>query len=198
MADTDETTTTESEAMVPSARLRQETERRKRETAELAAELRELKAKLQERDDQEKPEKERLIQDRERAIKRAEEAEQRAQEIERNLALADRRSLVTEAASKLKFRNPADASLFVNLDEIEDSAAAERALKSVVKERDYLIATDQPDPKGLERVLGAGQQNGRADDDRQLSEGEFLASKQSEAVLTALERAGIPFGGSQQ
>jgi ribosomal protein L34E len=196
MADTTEETTNESEAMVPSARLRQETEKRK----EAEKRERELEARLQALEDQGKPEMERLAKEHERAIKRAEEAEQRAQEIERKAVISERRSLVTDAASKLKFRNPADASLFVNLDEIEDAASAERALKGVVKERDYLIASDTRDPKGLERVLGAGSRNGQAagEDGRPLTEDEFIASKQSEAVLNALEKAGIPFAGNQQ
>lgn len=135
----------------------------KRKAAE--KKLGDLESRLAELEDRDKPEIERLSRDLERAQKKADEAEQRAQQVQVEAQQAQRKSVVTEAAAKLGFRNPTDAALFVNLDEIEDANTAERALKTVAKERDYLLAPKQAEPAGLERVL-TGDQN-RTPDSKQ-------------------------------
>lgn len=190
MADDDGRTTppADDENKIPRSRLNAEIQKRK----DLEQRLADIEAQHAELQDRDKPEIERLSRDLERAQKKAEEADAKAERLERESQLAVKRSLVTEAAARLKFRDPADAARYIDdLDQIDDGKTAEAALKGIVKDRAYLVADESPKPKGLERVLAAGERTGQRQDGRQLSEQEFTTAKSAEAVSSALERIGI-------
>lgn len=192
MADEETPTPTTEEAMVPSKRLRQETERRQEAERKLA----DFAARMEALEDKDKTDIERLTKDLERAAKAREDAEKRAQALEQSVAQQAKRSVVAEAAAKLGFRNPADAALFVNLDEIEDSRAAELALKQVAKDKEYLLAPKTPEPKGLERVLAGG--GAEPQQQRQVSPEELQKIRSAQAITQAFEKAGIPFKTAEE
>jgi AraC-like DNA-binding protein len=162
-----------------------------------------LESRLQEVEDRDKPEVARLTKQYEQLAKEREQLMKELDSERSERQKASRRSIVTEAAAKLGFRDPADAALFVDLDTIEDSDTAERALKTVAKQRDYLIAPKQPEPKGLDRVLAA---SGTGTDDgsdeprkgvlRQMTQEELAKRAEAETMWevmrTAREREGRP------
>lgn len=96
----------------------------------------------------------------------------RADDAEGNLARLEKQLLVNKVAQKLKFRDPADASLHLPDDTPADEAAIERALKTVAKEKDYLIdgqgsrtggpagGGDPPAPKDLDDQIKAAEEKG--------------------------------------
>lgn len=69
------------------------------------------------------------------------------------------RNLVVQEASKAGLKNPEDAAAFLadRINEIEDAAQAAKAIKELVKERDYLLAPKVPEPAGLQKVLENGK-----------------------------------------
>lgn len=201
MADDDQqqTTSTTSDGpddnRIPRSRLNSEIEKRKTAEKRLA----DLEARFGELEDKDKPEIERLSRDLERAAKRAEEAEQRAQQIEAEASVEKRRAVVTEAAARLKFRDPSDASRFVDLNEIEDAATAERALKAVVKTKDYLVTPDTPEPRGLERVLSPGTAGVAAQTpQRELTPDEARNVAHAQLAADALAKIGRPLTSADQ
>lgn len=149
---TDHTNDDTDEPRIPRARLNVEAQKRKDAERRAA----ELEVRLQELEDASKPDIERLTKqveklqsERDNAVKQFEQAQTEAQR-------SQRRSLVSDAAARLGFRDPSDATRFVDVDEIEDATSAERALKAVAKTKDYLLAPKTPAPRGLERVVGSG------------------------------------------
>lgn len=122
----------------------------------------EAESRAEEIADRDKPDLERLTKQVEKLQQERDQARSDSERIQQEAQITERRSIVSDAAAKLGFRNPGDAALFVNLAEIEDAGAAERALKTVAKERDYLLTPKQAEPAGLDRVL-TGDQNRAAD-----------------------------------
>jgi len=64
----------------------------------------------------------------------------------------NRRQLVLEAATRLKFRTPAFAPKLVDLDKIEDDADAERALNKLIEQDKTLVGEE-----GTRQRAGAGE-----------------------------------------
>lgn len=141
-------------------------------------------ARAEEIADRDKPDVERLTKQVEKLQQERDHERQERERVQQEAEVTQRRSIVSEAATKLGFRNPADAALFVNLDEIEDSSAAERALKTVAKDRDYLLAPKQAEPAGLDRVL-TGDQNRAAEKPGQVTE-ETLKRAWGEEMLKGM------------
>lgn len=83
------------------------------------------------------------------------ERDQLAEQMKRQQA----RTLLMQEASKAGLQNPEDAAAFLGdqINEIEDAAAAAKAIKQLVKDRDYLLAPKAPEPAGLQKVLDNGK-----------------------------------------
>lgn len=129
---------------VPYDRFAEVNEKAKAEAERAAA----LEQKLKEREEAELTEKE-------RAEKRAEEAEQRAQEAEGKATKLERGGWIKDAAAKAGFQNPADASAFLNLSEIDSEEKAAKAVESLAGERAYLLM-GTTERRGLASALSTG------------------------------------------
>lgn len=153
---TEETT----EERVPYERF-QKANQKAKEAAERAAKLEgDLEAIRRELEDREAaglPELERERKRAEALEKRIAEAEARAAESEQRVARTQREQWVSQAAAAMNFANPARAAKLIDdLDSIEDSDQAERAVKRLAKSDSYLIKADDTQPK-IGRVLENGK-----------------------------------------
>lgn len=150
--ETAETTTEDTAGVEKQAFLeRLNKESAKRKDAEKR--LKDLEARLEAKESEGLPELEQLRKKAELAEKRAVEAETAAEERAREIKLSKAERLVLAAAKD--FRDPDDATRFVDLSEIEDADAAEKAVKRVAKAKPHLL-------KGEERKIpGKVLNNGR-------------------------------------
>jgi hypothetical protein len=163
--ETEQTTTAETEEQrVPYERFQQANKKAK-EAADrakaLEGELQKIREDLADRDEKGLPELDQMKRRLESAEKRAQEAEQRATETESKATRMQRERLVTQAASKQNFIDPDDAARYIDLDDIEDADAAERAVKRVAKAKKHLIKLDEPVIPG--QVLQNGQRTTTTD-----------------------------------
>ncbi len=139
-------------ARIPKSRLDEEAAKRKAAERELA----ELRSVVEELRDRDKPDLERLAKDLEREQKRREDAEKQMQELTAARERDQKAAWLASAAAKANFHDPDAATVFANLDEIEDAKSAEAAVKRLAKERSYLVKTDAPEAQKLQRVGIAG------------------------------------------
>lgn len=147
---TEETTETAEETKPPESKGRDAAiaaERRKARAAEKRAE--ELQRKLDEQ-----ARKEAEAEGRWQEI--AEQERQRAEDLERKIAERKQRENVTDAAQRLRFKNPSLAHKLLTADEASDPALAEQALKRLAKQEPYLVA-DPPERTGA-AVSGSAPQ----------------------------------------
>lgn len=128
-----------------------------------AAELEDRLEALEQRD---KTDVERLTRDLEKAQKRAAEHEARATELEQARARDSKSALVANAAAKLKFHDPELAARIVDLEDIEDSRAAEAAVKQIAKERPYLVQRDDDQTRQRLKRVGVDGQVVEEDDSK--------------------------------
>lgn len=75
----------------------------------------------------------------ERVQKAASEAQQRAEAAEARAQTIERGGWVVDAARKAGFADPQDAALAVKLDEVEDQAAAEKAVEKLKGEKPHWL-----------------------------------------------------------
>lgn len=149
----DPTTEAPAERTVPYARFKEVNDRLAAEK-QARNDLEERMASLEDRD---KTDVERLTKEREKLEKRAAEAEQRASELEAKSMRDAKASLVERAAAKLNFHDPGLASQLVALDEIDDAKAADAAVKTLAKERGYLVRAEPSEGAKLRKVGVDGQ-----------------------------------------
>lgn len=147
----------------------------------LESDLADLRAKLEDREQAGLPELERLKKDMERAEKRATEAEAKAADAESKVQRAAKERWVAAAAQEQNFADPADASVFVNLDEIEDPKDAERAIKRLASTKKYLVKNEDPALPG--KVL----ENGRAPVTPETPGTGINASREAEMLVEGLK-----------
>lgn len=139
----------DTEQTVPYERFRQaNTQAKEAKQAAKAAndQLAEMKRQLDEVQEQATaglPELEQLKRRLEATERRAEEQEKRASEASSALQNTRKERWLMAAASSQNFADPADASAFVNLDEIEDEKDAERAIKGLAKSKKYLLKSEE-------------------------------------------------------
>jgi hypothetical protein len=146
--------------MIPQSRLDEESSRRKAERdARMAAEQRakELEDRIAQLEDRDKTDVERLTKEREKLEKRATDAEARMQELEAKSVRDGKAALISAAAAKANFHDPSLAAQLLDLEGIEDAGAAERAVKGLAKERQYLVKQDAPEAVRLRKVGVDGQ-----------------------------------------
>lgn len=191
--ETEEAKTTETEEQsVPYERF-QQVNRKAKDNADRAKSLEkdvaDLRSQMEERESAGLPELDRERKRAEQLEKRIADAEKRAEDAEQGVARARRERLVIAAASTLNFANPSRAHRLVDgLDDIDDSDAAEKAVKRLAKSDPYLVKTESTQPQ-IGRVLTDGKTVDRSaernaagvlkSDAEAVSEGlrEFLASK---------------------
>jgi hypothetical protein len=118
---------------------RKDAEKSARETEQQLAEMR---AQLEAKESAGLPELEQVRKELERAQKRADEAEQRASEQEQRIENQRREQLVRAAATEAKVKYPELMLKAVDLDGVEDPAAAKRAVKDALKTYPDLVAVD--------------------------------------------------------
>jgi hypothetical protein len=146
--ETTETTEVEKveEQTVPYERFKQANTQAKeaKAAAKLAADqIEQLKQQLEDREHSSLPEMDQLRRRLEAAEKRAEEHERRASETSAALQNTRKERWLMAAASSQNFADPADASAFVNLDDIEDEKDAEAAIKRLAKSKKYLLKPEE-------------------------------------------------------
>lgn len=115
----------------------------------------ELEARMQQLEDRDKTDVERLTKDLERAQK---EREQSAKELEGERAArvkSEKASWLQAAAAKANFHDADAATLYANLDEIENAKDAEKAVQRIAKDKTYLVKDDVKQAP-LQRVGIAG------------------------------------------
>lgn len=112
----------------------------------------------------------------EKANKRAEEAEAARAEAESKATNLERSGWVRDQAAKLDFTNPGDAVdlLERKFGEIEDPAAAEKAVKQLADERPHLLGQGKPTPIGAPL---RGNDDDGGEDDPKLGLGRELAGR---------------------
>lgn len=180
---TEDATEAPAERTVPYARFKEINDR-------LAAE-KQRTADLEERmsavEDRDKTDVERLTKEREKLEKRAAEAEARAQELEAKSMRDAKASLIERAAAKLNFHDPGLASQLVALDEIDDAKSAEAAVKTLAKERQYLVRSEPAEGAKLRKVGVDGQ---TIDESRDHN----LVTQEEQNRLWGQELAGIALG----
>lgn len=132
-------------------------------TEQLTAMQRQLE-EMQEQQTAGLPELEQLKRRLEATERRAEERDKAASEAQTALANTRKERWLMAAASAQNFADPADASAFVNLDEIEDEKDAERAIKGLAKSKKYLLRSEERQLPGklMEDGKPVGQQQGKA------------------------------------
>ena len=119
----------------------------------------ELEGRMQQLEDRDKTDVERLTKELERAQK-ASETHAKELEAERSARVqSERASWLAAAAAKANFHNPEVASKMVDLASIEDATAAEKAVKGLAKDNDWLVRTE-PKQAPLQRVGIAGAEQG--------------------------------------
>lgn len=121
----------------------------------LERQFKEVASQLEERENANLPELERMRKQYESMEKRLQDESRARQEAEQTATRVHRENLVASAAAALDFRDPQDAPLFVSLDEIETRQDAERAIKALKKQKDYLFKQDDKLPG---QVVQNGQQ----------------------------------------
>ncbi len=138
----------------------------------LAKSLDDLKAQIDEREQAGLPELDRERKRAEQLEKRAAEAEQRAQNSEQKFERTRREQLVTAAAARLNFVNPARAHRLIDdIDSIDDADGAERAAKRLAKTDPYVVKATEDQPR-IGKVL---------DDGREVQRGQVKAFNQDDA-----------------
>jgi predicted RNase H-like nuclease (RuvC/YqgF family) len=173
MSDDDTTTTTTTderphERVVSYDRFKELNDKLTKERAQRS----ELEARMQQLEDRDKTDVERLTKELERAQK-ASEAASKDLEAEREARVsAERASWLQAAAAKANFHNPDVASKMVDLGAIEDSAAADKAVKGLAKDNAWLVKQDAKQPP-LQKVGIAG-----TDDASQQSAGMITQEQQ--------------------
>lgn len=136
------------ERTVPYARFKEVNERLADEKKQRLA----LEDRMEQLESRDKTDVERLTKEREKLEKRAQEAEARAQDLEAKSVRDQKAALVSAAAMKANFHDPTLAGQLVNLDDIEDVAAAERAVKNLAKERQYLVKAEPTEHAKLRKI----------------------------------------------
>jgi hypothetical protein len=153
----------------------------------------ELEDRLEALESKDKSDVERLTRELEKAQKRAAEHEARAVELEAARAKDAKSSLVAAAAAKHKFHDPQLVAQIVDLADIEDMAAAEAVVKSVAKDRPYLVQQDPPERQRLRQV---GVDGGTIDPEDQKRAGLVTQDEQvamwGQEIQRALEAADAP------
>lgn len=161
---TTETTETTEDQRVPYERF-QQANTKAREASEKAAKLEKDLAKLQrqmeEREEQGLPELDQLKKRLDAAEKQRQEAESRAEQAEKDRERSRKERWVLQAAAEANFADPDDATRFVDLDEIDDTDSAARAVKQLAKKKGHLVKAEETQLPG--KVLDNGQrtENGK-------------------------------------
>lgn len=159
MADESTTTTTEEppERTVPYSRFKEINDRLAKERDQRA----ELEARMQQLEDRDKTDVERLTKELERAQKASETSAKELESERQQRVQAEKASWLSAAAAKANFHNPDVAAKMVDLGMIEDATAAEKAVKGLAKDNDWLVKAE---PKGspLQRVGIAGAEQQQA------------------------------------
>lgn len=169
--DTDKTTQTQTdepaERSVPYTRFKEVNDK----LADERKQRSELEGRISQLEDADKTAVERLTKDLERAQKRADEAEAKATDVEGKLSRTEKAAWVQAAAAKLNFHDPESASMFADLDVIENTADAKKAVEKMAKDKTYLVKQEQKTP-ALQRVGITGteqeQQSGMVTPDEQM------------------------------
>lgn len=139
------------ERTVPYARFKEINDR----LAEERRKAGEMETRMQQLEDRDKTDVERLTKDLERAQK---EREQAAKELEGERAArvkSEKASWLQAAAAKANFHDADAATLYANLDEIENAKDAEKAVQRIAKDKTYLVKDDVKQAP-LQRVGIAG------------------------------------------
>ena len=138
----------------------QSANRKAKDAAERAATLERQVADLQdqvvEREQKQLPELEQLKRRLDAAERKVQDAEGRASAFETEASNARKERMVARAAQDARFVYPDDASLHLNLAEVDSEEDAVRAVKRLAKARPKLIESESPGPD-LKRVLRDGQ-----------------------------------------
>jgi hypothetical protein len=158
----EETTTpkTEEEAperTVPYARFKEINDRLAKEREQRT----ELEARMQQLEDRDKTDVERLTKELERAQKTSEQASKELESERQQRVQTEKAAWLSAAAAKANFHNPDVAAKMVDLTNIEDSAAAEKAVKGLAKDNDWLVKAEQKQSP-LQRVGIAGAEQQQA------------------------------------
>lgn len=145
-----ENTPSSTEQTVPVSALQKERQKAKAQQEKLEAELAKFKAEAEERAKAEMSELERVKAD---LAAKAKEAETLAAKEARRM----KSDLVTEAARAANFLNPSVAAKLADLDAIEDSDDAAKAVKQIAKAEPYLVEGQRATPS-VQAVLKHGKQ----------------------------------------
>lgn len=119
----------------------------------LESELADIRQQLEDREHAGLPELEQMKKRLEQAEKRAEDNERKAQEADARVLRSQKERWVTSAAKE--FADASDAAAFVNFEDIESEADAERAVKRVAKAKPHLLKQDD------KKLPGRVMENGR-------------------------------------
>jgi hypothetical protein len=120
----------------------------------LERELSELRAQLEDRDSQNLPELERERKAREKIEAELKAERQVREQMERETLAMRKTDWVKEAAREANFHNPSAAARLLELDTIESSEDAERAIKKLAKKDQWLVKADEPERPQIGRVFG--------------------------------------------
>lgn len=187
MADEQTTTTEETpERTVPYARFKEINDKLSEERKQRA----ELEGRIGQLEDADKPHIERLTKDLERAQKRADEAEKASQDIQSQLARSEKTAWLSNAAAKLNFHDPDIAARMVDLDTVEDATSAEKIVKSLAKDKAFLVK-EETRQSPLERVGIAGVEQPKPNDQGLVSEQDLQRAWGTE-LLKGLDPGAVP------
>lgn len=126
-----------------------ELQKERREKRELAARLEQLEQEAEER-------KRAEMSEAEAAKERAEKAEAKVAELEGKITTRDRQQWIRSEAAKANFLDADDAVAFIDINGVEDEAAAAQAVKELASKRKHLISKETGKPD-LTKVLEDGK-----------------------------------------